>query len=186
MRLFILVLTLIFSFNFAVLNKGLFAKKDEFPKKGEKLNNIEILDVNDKKCFLPSWGQKVLTIMYTDPDEKDINDDLSNAIKSKNYSTNKYLGIGVANCKDTWIPNGLIRRAAEQKQKDFPKSKILLDKGHLLSSAWHLGECNDAGVVIVLGKDAKVKFIKKITKKEQSKKIISEVIAIIDKEINKK
>jgi len=153
---------------------------------GQTLKNVEILNVNDKKATIPFWGKKVLTIMYTDPDEKDVNDDLSDAISAKNYPISKYFGVGVANCKDTWIPNGLIRIKAKEKQKQYKKSKILLDEKKILSKAWGLGDCDDLGVVIIIGKDKKIKYIKKIKTKKESKSVIAEVLKIIEVELKKK
>lgn len=61
----------------------------------------------------------------------------------------------------------------------------MIDDKRALSSAWELGNCNDAGVVIIIGKDKKIKFVKKIMSKEESSGAISEVIRILDEEITK-
>ncbi|MCP4131640.1 MAG: hypothetical protein GY754_11735 [bacterium] len=152
---------------------------------GQSLGSVKIINPSDKPAWIPQIGKKVLTIMYTDPDEKDVNDPLSNAIKGKNYSKEKYLGIGIGNCKDTWIPNAAIRYKARGKAKQFKGSVILLDEKRAVSKKWGLGNCDDLGVVIVVGKDRKIKFIKKIKNKAESRAIISAVLKVIDEEIAK-
>jgi uncharacterized protein len=146
---------------------------------------IQLTDPNDNPKALPGLGEKVLTIFYTDPDVKDVNDELSNALKAKSFPLDKYSGIGIANCKDTWIPNAGIRMKSRQKEKQFPGSIILLDKDHIFPKALGLNDCNEAGVVVVIGKDKMVKFIKYVKTPEESKAIINNVIQIITAEIAK-
>lgn len=152
---------------------------------GQDVSAMQLLDGNDNPKVIPSIGTKVIVLIYTDPDVKDVNDPLSNAIKAKNYPKEKYLGIGVANCKDTWIPNIAIRKAVRDKEAQFPGSVILIDDKRILSKAWALGDCNDVGVVLVIGKDKKTKFVKKIKSKGESAGIISEVLQILDEEMKK-
>jgi predicted transcriptional regulator len=130
-------------------------------------------------------GEKVISVFYTDPDVKDINDALSNALKARKYPETKYQGVGVGNCADTWIPNAAIRMKAREKEKQFKGSVVLLDTDHVLAKAWGLKETNDAGVVIIIGIDKKVKFIRSIKKADESKAVINEVLGIIDTEIAK-
>ena len=152
---------------------------------GQSVSGLKIIDVYDNPKVMPYFGQKVISIMYTDPDVKDVNDPLSNAMNAKNYDRKKLCAMGIANCKDTWIPNAGIRMKAKQKQKQFPDSVILLDEEKTLSSAWGLGNCNETGVVIIIGKDKKIKYIKYVKTRAQSSAIINEVLAIIDAEIKK-
>ena len=147
---------------------------------GNSVSNQQLVDPNDKPKTIPFIGEKVIAIFYTDPDEKDVNDPLSDAIKAKNYQKDKYAGIGIANCKDTWIPDAAIRMKARQKEKQFPGSVILLDTKRIVSKAWGLGDCNNLGVVIIVGKDSKIKYIKNVKTKEESKNIITNVLKIIE------
>jgi predicted transcriptional regulator len=152
---------------------------------GKSVSTIPLIDPNDKPKNIPSIGEKVVMIVYTDPDVKDVNDPLSNAIKAKNYAKDKYQGIGIANCKDTWIPNAGIRFKARQKEQQFPGSVILLDEKLLLSKTWGFGDCNESGVVIIIGKDSKIKYLKSVKTPEDSKAIIAVVTKIIEEELVK-
>ncbi len=96
-----------------------------------------------------------------------------------------YQGIGIANCKDTWIPNAGIRMKARQKEKQYAGSVIMLDENHILPKALGLGVCNGFGILIVVGKDKVIKYMKKIGSEEESQKAIPEVINLIEAEIAK-
>ena len=176
-------LFLTFSLIFFLVMANLYAQQTATV--GKTLSSLQLVDPNDAPKAIPFIGAKVIAIFYTDPDEKDVNDPLSDAIKAKNFPKDKYAGIGIANCKDTWIPDAAIRMKARQKEKQFPGSIILLDTKRDLSKAWGLGDCNGLGVVIIIGKDAKIKFIKNIKTQEESKAIISAVLKIIQEELAK-
>lgn len=150
---------------------------------GKTVSSIGLVDPNDNPKAIPFIGEKVIAVFYTDPDAKDVNDPLSDALKAKNFPKEKYAGIGIANCKETWIPDAAIRMKARQKEKQFPGSIILLDSKRDLAKAWGLGDCNDMGVVIIIGKDRKIKFIKNIKNQEESKAIINTVVKIIQDEL---
>lgn len=150
---------------------------------GKSVSSLQLVDPNDHSKAIPFIGEKVVVLFYTDPDEKDVNDPLSEALKAKNYPKEKYAGVGIANCKDTWIPDAAIRMKARQKEKQFPGSIVLLDTKRIVSQAWGLGDCNNAGVVIIIGKDAKIKFIQVIKKQAESKAAIPSVIKVIDENI---
>ena len=154
-------------------------------QQGQKVEALTLLDPNDQITKLPYVGEKVLMIVYTDPDVKDVNDPLSNSIKAKKFDTSVYSAIGIANCEETWIPNAAIRMKAKQKAEQFEGSVILLDEDKIVEKAWQLGDCNEKGVVIIIGKDKKIKYIKKIQTEEESRKITSEVITIIEQEVKK-
>lgn len=152
---------------------------------GKAVSNVKIKTPDDKTSAIPFLGQKVLVIFYTDPDVKDVNDALSDAIKAKNYPKEKYTGVGIANCEDTWLPNSMIRYAGRQKQSKYPSSVILVDDDHILSKAWDLGNCDELGYVMVIGTDTKIKFAKAVKSQAESKAIIPTVIGIIEAELAK-
>lgn len=152
---------------------------------GKTVTNVKIKSPDDKPSMLPFWGQKVLLVLYTDPDVKDVNDPLSDAVREKHYPKEKYVGIGIANCEDTWLPNSMIRYAGRQKQSKYPSSVILVDDDHTLLKSWELGSCNEIGYVMIIGTDSKVKFAKAIKTQAESKAIISNVINILESEMAK-
>jgi uncharacterized protein len=150
---------------------------------GTTVTSVKVLDANDQPKNIPHIGEKVVSVFYTDPDARDVNNPLSEALKAQKFPKDKYAGIGVANCKDTWLPNSAIRMKAREKERQYPGSVILLDDNHLLAKAWGLGSCDDAGVVIIIGKDAKIKFFKPVKSEAESKAIVPTVLKIITDEL---
>ena len=152
---------------------------------GKTMSALMISDANNQPKAIPFIGEKVLLIQYTDPDVKDINDKLSDAVKAKKFDAKVYQGMGIANCKDTWIPNAGIRMKARQKEKQFAGSIVMLDEDHIVPKALGLGDCNGIGVLIIVGKDKVIKYVKKITSEEESLKATPEVVKLLEEEIGK-
>lgn len=152
---------------------------------GKTMTALQISDPNNQPKVIPYVGEKVLLIQYTDPDVKDVNDKLSEAVKAKKFSDKLYQGIGIANCKDTWIPNAGIRMKARQKEKQFPGSVIMLDENRVVSNALGIGDCNGKGVILIVGKDKVIKYMKKISTEAESESVTAEVVKILESEISK-
>jgi predicted transcriptional regulator len=127
---------------------------------GEQLSNVELRDGSDQPTKIPDLGAKVVTIFYTDADEKDMNDPLADALKARKFDETRYRGMGIVNLADSKAPNFLIRRAVREKIEKY-KSTILTDPDRLLAAAWKLGDCNNTSVVIVLDREAKVQAIQR-------------------------
>lgn len=127
---------------------------------GQQLQNVEIRDANDKPATLPDFGTKVIALFYSDPDVSDQNDPFADKLKAANLDKSVYRGIGVANLKDTWLPDSVIRSIVRKKIEKY-NSTILTDPGYLLRDAWQLGDCNEKSVVIILDKTGKVAWMKK-------------------------
>lgn len=152
---------------------------------GRTVKSIQLTDANDKPQGIPFLGQYVVSVFYTDPDQKDVNEPLSAALAEKNFSGSKYKGMGIGNCADTWLPNAAIRMGTRQKQEKYPGAVILLDQESKVSKEWGLGDCDDAGVVIIIGKDCKIKYMRAVKSQEESKAITPHVLKIIEQEISK-
>ena len=127
---------------------------------GDELADPKLQDTEEKQVELPDLGKKVLAIFYTDADVSDLNDPLADALKAKEYDKAVYRGMGVANLKDSKAPNFIIRSVIRGKIEKY-KTTILLDPDHLLATAWKLGDCNQDSVVIIVGKDKKVKHVQR-------------------------
>ena len=126
---------------------------------GDTVSSVQVRDANNEPAWIPDIGKKVISLFYTDPDVKDQNEKFREELKAKNFDKNKYRGMGVANLKDTWKPNFIIRKIIRGKMEKF-KSLILTDVDHTLKNKWNLGDCNEKDVVIIIGKDRKVKYFK--------------------------
>jgi predicted transcriptional regulator len=126
----------------------------------QELSNVQIRDAENKPAWIPDLGKKVVAVFYTDADEADMNDPLADALKAMNFAESRYRGIGVGNLKDSKAPNFLIRKIIQGKIEKY-QTIILTDPDLTLARAWDLGDCNNTSVFILIGRDKKVKFIKK-------------------------
>lgn len=152
---------------------------------GKRVANVNLTNTSDKVVGIPALGEKVLIVFYTDPDVKDVNDPLSEGLKKRGIPADKFQGIGIVNCKASWIPNAAIRLKSKQKEKQFPGSVVLLDERERIKTLWGLGDCDGRGVAIVIGKDTKVKFIQYVKTQEESSSLLPSVTKLILEEVNK-
>ncbi|MFO0572937.1 MAG: YtfJ family protein [Polyangia bacterium] len=150
-------------------------------KVGDSLPDATIRDASDKPAPIPDLGQKVLLIMYTDPDDADQNDPFADAVKAKVIDKDYFKSVGIANMKDAPAkPNWIIRAIVRSKIKKYNVT-ILTDPDRLLPTAWHLGDCNNKSVVLLIDKSRKLRFFKKgrLSDAEQAEalRLIDELVA---------
>lgn len=154
-----------------------------FAQVGKAVPNIKLVDVNDQTKTIPFLGKKVFSLFYVDPDVRDTTVPLEDALNAKKFPKDKFAAIGVINCKDSWIPNKAILMKTREKQQKFPESLILLDEAYTLSNSYGLGACDGYAVILIVGKDAKIKYRKNISTKEEAKAIIPAVIKTVEAEL---
>jgi len=111
-------------------------------------------DADGTEFSMASWSGKVLVVNYVDPDESDLNEHFTDALKKAKdegrLSEKTYKGIGIADCAATWKPNFAIRAIASRKAKKY-NTTILFDYDASLRNAW--GLTKDTANVIVLDKN---------------------------------
>jgi predicted transcriptional regulator len=127
---------------------------------GAEAKGLELRDANDKPATIPDFGSKVLAIFYTDADVADMNDPLADKLKEIKLDESVYRGLGIVNLKDSKAPNFVIRGVVRGKIEKY-KSIILTDPNHALADGWSLGDCNNTSVIVVLGKDKKVRHVQR-------------------------
>lgn len=147
---------------------------------GQDLSNPQIRDANDNPAGIPDFGTHVISLFYADTSVSDIADPMSDAIKAKKYDKTVYRGVGVANMKDSAVPNFVIRKIIQGKIEKY-KSTILTDVDLTLPRAWGLGACKGKSVFILIGKDKKIKYLKYADKNNPwTKAEVDAVIKMMD------
>ncbi len=102
---------------------------------------------------------KVYVMFYVDPDEKDVNEEFSQALKKKDYRAKGDFGsVAVINMAATWKPDFAIEMILKGKQKEFPKTIYVKDQDKVLVHKWDLGD--DASNILVFDKAGKLLFYK--------------------------
>jgi uncharacterized protein len=131
-------------------------------KVGEKAPDFKLKDSTGKEYSLedPRFKGKVLYIAYVDPDEKDTNNHVEEALKKERDSggldKSRYEGFGFANLKASNLPNFLIKSAIKSKQEKTG-ALVLLDYDYTILNLWGLK--NDSSDVVVLDKERICRYI---------------------------
>ncbi|MEA1918303.1 MAG: YtfJ family protein [Campylobacterota bacterium] len=123
--------------------------------------------------------EKVYILFYVDPDEKDTNNDLSNALKAKAFDRSKFNSVAIINMAATWLPNFAIASSLEKKQEKFPHTIYVKDLNKILVEKWELED--DSSNVLLF--DTSGNLIYKNSGKLDATEI-NTVIALIEKGIS--
>jgi len=133
-------------------------------KLGDRASDFSLEDSEGKPYTLnsPEFEGKVLSIFYVDPDEADMNEHVSEALKraadSGVLDRDYYKGFAITNLKATWKPNFIIRAIVKKKKKKY-KTIILMDYDYTILDLW--GMENDSSNVVVLDKKRICRYLYK-------------------------
>ena len=121
---------------------------------------------------------KVYILFYIDPDEKDTNNDFSEALKKKDYNLETFGTVAIINLAATWLPNFAIESSLQSKQKEYPNTTYVKDKTKYLVKEWDLAD--DSSDISVFAKSGKLlyHYSGKLEKEE-----IEKVLKLIDENI---
>lgn len=99
-----------------------------------------------------------MSILYVDPDEKDLNAHVEDAlIKDTGLERNvRYKGLGIANLKATKMPNFLLKSVIKSKQEKTG-AVVLLDYDYTILNLWGLK--NDTSSVVILDKQRICRYV---------------------------
>jgi YtfJ family uncharacterized protein len=101
---------------------------------------------------------KVSVVFYVDPDEKDLNNPASEALKAEGFSLEKYQSYGIINMAATWLPNFAISSSLEKKQKIYTNTIYVRDYKKALVKEW--GIADDNSDILAFDKAGKLIFKK--------------------------
>jgi len=99
---------------------------------------------------------KVIVLFYVDPDESELNNHVSDALKAENYPREKYGSVGMANMAATWLPNFAINMKLKSKQEKHKTTVYVKDLDKTLVKKWGLSDDNSN--VVVFGKNGTVLY----------------------------
>lgn len=126
-----------------------------------KVENVELLSLDNETAKFPHWGEKHLLIFYVDPDKHSQNHEFTVEIEENHAAAGENIyGIGILNLKDTWLPNSVVRTIA-RKRTEKNGATILADTERALAKKWGLGDCNNQFVLMLVSKDGELVFCKK-------------------------
>ena len=99
---------------------------------------------------------KVWVLVYADPDESDLNEAATEALKAKDYPEAVYSSVAVINMAATWKPNFLINTILKGKQKKYTKTTYVRDMNKVLVNTWGLAD--DSNDILVFDSNGTVIF----------------------------
>lgn len=100
---------------------------------------------------------KVHVIFYVDPDEKDLNNPFSDALKAEDFDRSRFASVAVINMDATWLPNIALDSALEEKQEQFPDTLYVKDLHKKGVEVWRVADDNSD--VIITDKAGKVLYV---------------------------
>ena len=114
---------------------------------------------------------KVHVLFYVDPDEKDTNNDASEALDREKFPGDRFQSVGIVNMAATWLPNFAISSALKDKQKRYPTTIYVRDYKKVLVNVWKVAD--DSSDVLAFDKNGRLIFRKdgKLTAEEIQKLI---------------
>ncbi|MCF8128054.1 MAG: YtfJ family protein [Deltaproteobacteria bacterium] len=131
------------------------------------------------------WSSKELTgkvhvVFYVDPDEKDLNNEASEALRKEKFPLEEYQTFGITNMDATWLPNLVISAAIESKQERYPTTIMVKDYDKILVKEWNLADDNSD--VLAFDKSGKLIFMRAGKLSPQD---IQKLIGLIRENLNK-
>lgn len=100
---------------------------------------------------------KVHVIFYVDPDEKDLNNPFSDALKAEDFDRSRFASVAVINMDATWLPNIALDAALKEKQEQFPDTLYVKDLNKKGVEVWQVADDNSD--VIITDKAGKVLYV---------------------------
>ncbi len=149
-----------------------------------KVPSSVILDgENGGKTDGSVWNSKMLKgkvhiLFYVDPDERKLNEPLTQALKKRHFDRRKYASVAMINLAATWLPNAILESKLKAKQKEFPDTIYVKDKKKVFVKKWGLADDNSD--ILIFNKKGELIYKKfgKLSEKE-----ITSVLALIEKNL---
>jgi uncharacterized protein len=101
---------------------------------------------------------KVHVLFYVDPDEKDTNNEASEALDKEKFPAENFQSVAVINMAATWMPNFAISMSIEDKQKRYPRTIYVRDYKRVLVDAWKIAD--DSSNILAFDKQGNLIFRK--------------------------
>lgn len=138
---------------------------------GEIPPKVELKDKLGGRLDGKPWSSdelrgKVSVLFYVDPDERDTNNEASDALDREKFPEDKFQSFGIINMAATWLPNFVISSGLKEKQKRYPRTVYVRDYKKVLVKTWKIAD--DSSDVLAFDKSGRLIFRKdgKLTPEE--------------------
>lgn len=153
---------------------------------GEVLPSLTLSDkhggyVSDGKPWSSdSMRGRLNFVVYVDPDDKDLNNDLAERLKAEKHPSDILTSVALINLAASWKPDSLIMSALRDKQKEFPQTTYVFDKDKSVATRWQLP--TDGYHVLFVDKEGRLLFEKN---GQFSKQEIDQFLSLVKSEVDK-
>jgi YtfJ family uncharacterized protein len=108
---------------------------------------VELKDKGGGRLNGTPWSSdelkgKVHVLFYVDPDEADLNNDASEALRKADFPGEKFQSVAIINMAATWLPNFAISSKLKKKQKAYPRTTYVRDYQKAVVEAWKIADDN--------------------------------------------
>lgn len=129
------------------------------PQIGQKLPLIELSEDQGGRTDGKKWSSAMIKdhvwlFFYVDPDHKDDNSELENALKKEAFPDKSFGTIAMINMAATWLPDVILKQALKDKQETYPRVIYVLDRKKVVVDRWKL--LDDGYNVLVFNHDGKI------------------------------
>lgn len=133
------------------------------PAVGTKPPTVTIQGEDGGRLDGSAWSSemikgKVWALFYVDPDNRNDNEELEQALQKESFPKDKYGSIGMINMAGSWLPNGIIASSLEDKQEKYPDTVYVKDLKKVLVEKWKMTD--DQYDVLVFDKQGQVIYAK--------------------------
>jgi uncharacterized protein len=130
---------------------------------GQVPSKVELKDNLGGRLDGKSWSSdelkgKIHVLFYVDPDEKDTNNETSEALDKEKFPAEKFQSVAIINMAATFMPNFLISSSLKEKQEKYPRTLYLRDYKKVIVQEWKLAD--DSSDVVAFDRSGKVIFRK--------------------------
>lgn len=105
-----------------------------------------------------SMQGKLHFVVYVDPDDHDLNDELTERLDSFKYPEEILDSVALINLAASWKPNSIILSVLRGKQKQYPLTTYVYDKDKFVAKQWNL--IPEGYHVLLIAKDGRLLFEK--------------------------
>ena len=138
---------------------------------GQMPPRVELKDELGGRLDGTAWSSdelrgKVYVLFYVDPDEADLNNDASEALRKADFPSEQFQSVAIINMAATWLPNFAISSKLKKKQKAYPRTTYVRDYKKIVVEAWKIADDNSD--VLAFDKQGRLIFRKdgKLTPEE--------------------
>ena len=130
---------------------------------GKKPAEVKLDDKAGGRLDGKAWSStelkgKIFVLFYVDPDEKDMNEHVAEAIRAEAFPGDKFGSVAVINMAASWVPNVVLDKILAGKQVKFPRTIYVRDRERRLVQDW--GLTDNSYQITVFDRDGTVLFTK--------------------------